>query len=312
MSSLQFPAYMKLLPADAQAQLARWTVSALGRVAGFKAGNHRSPYLGSSTEFAEHREYSPGDDPRDLDWRVYAKQDRYCIKQYVEETNLRATILLDSSASMLFHGNAASSIDGTRLSKFAYAKHLAAMLSFLFIRQGDAAGFIQFDSEVRSQLPARGSSSHLRRMLQILDAAVPENASDASSALHEAAKRIPRRGIVILLSDLLTDTRKLMQALHHLRYRKHEVIVFQILSEEELTFPYKDSVQFRDLEGAVDDIDLDPASIRAEYLHQFTSFLNELEQSCRCIPVDYIRLNTKDCYVNSLSNYLGHRNGGRR
>jgi uncharacterized protein (DUF58 family) len=312
MSSLQIPAYMKLLPADAQAQLARCKVSARGRVAGFKAGNHRSPFLGSSTEFAEHREYSPGDDPRDLDWRVFAKQDRYCVKQYVEETNLRATILLDSSASMRFQGNAASSVDRAKLSKFDYAKYIAAMLSFLFVRQGDAVGFVQFDSEVRTQLPARGSSSHLRRVLQLLDVAVPENASDAPSALHEAAERIPRRGIVILISDLLCDSQTLMQALHHLRYRKHEVIVFQILSEEELTFPYKDAVQFRDLEGTVDDIDLDPAAIRAEYLRQFASFLNNLEQSCRSIPVDYVRLNTKDCYVDALTNYLGHRNGGRQ
>ena len=119
-------------------------------------------------------------------------------------------------------------------------------------------------------------------------------------------------GIVILLSDLLSDSQKLMQALHHLRYRKHEIIVFQILSEEELTFPYNDAVQFRDLEGTIDDIDLDPASIRAEYLRQFTSFLNDLEQSCRSIPVDYVRLNTKDSYVSALTNYLGHRNGGRQ
>lgn len=312
MSSLQIPAYMKLLPADAQAHLARCTVSARGRVAGFKAGNHRSPFLGSSTEFAEHREYSPGDDPRDLDWRVFARQDRYCVKQYVEETNLRATILLDSSASMRFQGNAASSVNGAKLSKFDYAKYIAAMLSFLFVRQGDAIGFTQFDSEVRTQLPARGSNGHFRRVLQLLDSAVPENASDAPSALHEAAERIPRRGIVILLSDLLSDSQKLMQALHYLHYRKHEVIVFQILSEEELTFPYKDAVQFRDLEGTVDDIDVDPAAIRAEYLRQFTSFLNDLEQSCRSIPVDYVRLNTKDSYVDSLTNYLGHRNGGRR
>lgn len=312
MQSLQLPTYMKLLPAEAQAQLARWTVSARGRVTGVKAGNHRSPYLGSSTEFAEHREYSPGDDPRDLDWRVYAKQDRYCVKQYVEETNLRATILLDSSASMRFQGNVASALNGSRLSKFDYAKHLAAALSFLFVRQGDAVGLVQFDSKVRSQLPARGNSSHLRRVLELLDTAVPENESDAPSALHEAAERIPRRGIVILLSDLLSDAQRLMQALHHLRYRKHEVVVFQILSEEELTFPYKDAVQFRDLEGAVDDIDLDPASIRAEYLSQFTTFLNDLEQGCRSIPVDYIRLNTMDSYVSALSNYLGQRSGGRR
>ena len=312
MSSLQIPKYMKLLPADAQAQLARCTIAARGRVAGFKAGNHRSPYLGSSTEFAEHREYSPGDDPRDLDWRVFAKQDRYCVKQYVEETNLRATILLDSSASMRFQGNVASSLDGAKLSKFDYAKYIAAMLSFLFVRQGDAVGLIQFDSQVRSQLPARGSSSHFRRLLQVLGAAVPEHASDAPSALHEAAERIPRRGMVILLSDLLSDMRKLMQALHHLRYRKHEIIVFQILSEEELTFPYKDAVQFRDLEGTIDDIDLDPVTIRAEYLRRFTSFLNDLEQNCRSIPVDYVRLNTKDSFVTALSSYLGHRNGGRR
>lgn len=313
MSTLEIPEYMKLLPPEAQAQLARRTFPARGRVEGFKSGSHRSPFLGSSTEFAEHREYSPGDDPRDLDWRVFAKQDRYYVKQYVEETNLRATILIDSSASMRFQGSAASALDGVKLSKFDYAKYLAAMLSFLFVRQGDAVGLIQFDSEIRAQLPASGSSTHLRRMLQLLDAAVPENASDASSALHTAAERIPRRGIVILLSDLLLpDSGELVQALYHLRQRKHEVIVLQILTEEELTFPYSDAVQFRDLEGTDDDIDLDPASIRAEYLRQFTNFLNDLEQKCRSIPVDYVRLNTRDSYVSALSNCLGQRNGGRR
>lgn len=311
MSSLQIPPYMKWLPADAQAQLVRCTVSAQGRVAGFKAGNHRSPYLGSSPEFAEHREYSPGDDPRDLDWRVFAKQDRYCVKQYVEETNLRVSILLDSSGSMRFQGNAASSIDGVKLTKFDYAKYVAAMLSFLFVRQGDAVGVIQFDSEVRTQLPAGGSSTHLRRILELLDTAVPENASDTGSALHEAAQRIPRRGIVILLSDLLSDPRQLMQALHHLRYRKHEVVAFHILSEEELTFPYNDAMQFRDLEGIVDDIDLDPTSIRGAYLKRFTSYLNDLERGCRSIPVGYVRLSTKDSYVSALGNFLGHRMGLR-
>lgn len=312
MLTLQIPEYMKLLPTEAQAQLARRTFPARGRVEGFKSGRHHSPYLGSATEFAEHREYSPGDDPRKLDWRVFARQDRYCVKQYIEETNLRATILLDSSASMRFQGNAASSQDGVKLSKFDYAKYIAAMLSFLFVRQGDAVGLIQFDSQVRSQLPAQGSSSHLRRVLQVLNAAIPENASDAPSALHEAAERIPRRGIVILLSDLLSEAALLMQALHHLRYRKHEVIVFHILTEEELTFPYNDAVQFRDLEGTIDDIDLDPASIRAEYLRQFTAFLNDLEQNCQSIPIDYVRLNTRDSYASALSNYLGWRNGGRR
>lgn len=309
----EVPGYMRLLPTEAQAQLARRTFPARGRVEGFKSGSHRSPLLGSSTEFAEHREYSPGDDPRNLDWRVFAKQDRYYVKQYVEETNLRATVLLDSSASMRFQGDSASTSYGVKLSKFDYAKHLAAMLAFLFVRQGDAVGLIQFDSRIRAHLPASGSRTHLRRMLQTLDSAVPEHASNAPSALHAAADRIPRRGIVILLSDLLvSDTKDLMKALHHLRHRKHEVIVFQILTEEELTFPYKDAVQFRDLEQISDDIDLDPASIRGEYLRQFTSFLNDLEQSFRSIPADYVRLNTRDSYVRALSNYLGHREGGRR
>lgn len=313
MLTLEIPKYMKLLPIEAQAQLARRTFPARGRVEGFKSGSHRSPFLGSSTEFAEHREYSPGDDPRDLDWRVFAKQDRYYVKQYVEETNLRATIFLDSSASMRFQGNAASTLDGVKLPKFDYAKYLAAMLSLLFVRQGDAVGLIQFDSEIRAHLPASGSKTHLQRMLQMLDQATPENASNGPSALHAAAERIPRRGIVILLSDLLLpDTTELVQALHHLRHRKHEVIVFQILAEEELTFPYKDAVQFRDLEGISDDIDLDPSTIRKEYMSQFTSFLNDLEQNCRSIPADYVRLNTKDSYVSSLSNYLANRDGGRR
>ena len=312
MLTFEIPEYMKLLPSEAQAQLARRTFPARGRVEGFKSGSHRSPFLGASTEFAEHREYSPGDDPRDLDWRVFAKQDRYYVKQYVEETNLRATILIDSSASMRFEGDAASSLDGLKLSKFNYAKHLAAMLALLFVRQGDAVGLIQFDSEIRAHLPASGSKSHLQRILQLLDTATPEHASDAPSALHTVAEKIPRRGIVILVSDLLCDMGSLMRALHHLRHRKHEVIVFQILTEEELTFPYKDAVQFRDLEAISDDIDLDPSMIRKEYLSQFTSFLNDLEKTCRSIPVDYLRLNTKDSYVNSLSNYLASRAGGRR
>lgn len=313
MLSLEIPEYMKLLPAEAQAQVGRLTFPARGRVEGFKSGSHRSPYLGSSTEFAEHREYSPGDDPRDLDWRVFAKQDRYYVKQYVEETNLRATILLDSSASMQFRGDVARSLDGVKLSKFDYAKYLAAMLAFVFVRQGDSVGLVQFDSEIRAHLPAGGSKSHFRRVLQLLDAAEPANATDAPTALHAAAERIPRRGIVILISDLLLpDAEELVRALHHLRHRKHEVVVFQILSDEELTFPYNDAVQFRDLEGVLDDVDLDPAVIRNEYLRQFTSFLHDLKQHCESIPVDYVRLNTKDSYVDALSQYLAQRIGGRK
>lgn len=306
------PEYMSLLSIEAQAHLTRLTIPARGRVEGFKAGNHRSPYLGSSTEFAEHREYSPGDDPRNLDWRVYAKQDRYCVKQYDDETNLRATILLDSSASMRFRGTRASSPAGTQLSKFEYAKHIAASLAYLFIRQGDAVGLMQYDSRLRTQLPAKGSNSHLRELLRVLYAAIPEHASDAPSAIHQAAGRLRRRGLVILISDFLADPAELLKSLHHLRYRKHEIIVLQVLSEEELTFPYNDSCEFRDLEDIHDAIDLDPAAIRKEYLRQFTNFLEELKKNCRSVPADYALLKTTTPYISALSDYLSFRSGGRK
>jgi uncharacterized protein (DUF58 family) len=282
---------------------------ARGFVVGFKSGDHRSLYLGSSTEFAEHREYSPGDDPRGLDWRVYGKMDRYYIKQYVEETNLRATILLDSSASMRFVGDSAMTVAGRRLSKFGYAQHLAAAIAYLLTRQGDAVGLVNFDSRVRDRLPAASKASHLRRLLQAMHQVRPGGESKLAGVLHEIAQLIPRRGLVVVISDFFDNVADITAALHHLRHRKHELVLFHVLAGEELHFPYSSATKFRDLEQVADEIDVDPVSIRREYLRQFNDYLQQLEAGCGQVEADYARLCTRDRYEDSLASFLSSRMG---
>lgn len=265
------------------------------------------------------------------------------MKQYVEETNVRATILLDSSASMKFVGESAVSganltsetplafggnrrggnrnslADAARLkdthaakvtSKFHYGRQLAALLSYLFIRQGDSAGLLMFDSGIRTFLPALGTVAHLRSLLQALHQSQPQAASDTASVLHEAAERIPRRGLVIVISDFLTDVPLLLKSLHHLRHRLHDVVLFHVLSEEELTFPFSDVTRFCDPEECVDEIDVDPPAIRKAYLQQFHQYLAELEKGCQRIPCDYVRFSTARPFETDLSYYLAKRAGG--
>lgn len=306
---IQTPDYMNLLPPSVLARFSRVRLPARGFVDGFKSGDHRSLYLGSSTEFAEHREYSPGDDPRGLDWRVYGKMDRYYIKQYVEETNLRATILLDASASMRFVGDSAISIAGRRISKFGYAQHLAAAIAYLLTRQGDAVGLVPFDSQVRERLPSAGTASHLRRLLQTMHQTRPGGESKLAGVLHEIAQLIPRRGLVVLISDFLDDVADITEALHHLKYRKHELVLFHVLADEEVHFPYSSVTKFRDLEQVADEVDVDPAAIRREYLSQFGAYLQQLEAGCGHVAADYVRMSTKDPYEDSLANYLARRAG---
>lgn len=301
MQSSLTPQYMRLLPMDVLSRFARVNILTRNLVQGFKSGPHRSPFLGASTEFAEHREYSPGDDPRDFDWRVFGRTDRYCIKQYVQETNVRATILLDSSASMRFCGSA------SELSKFEYACHLAASMAYLCLRQGDAVGLIRFDSQLRSVIPAASKASTLRILLQALHEAKPQNESRVPEALHEIATRIPRRGLVIVISDLLDDASDIVKSLYGLRHQKHDLIVFQVLSDEELTFPFDTSTQFRDLEDVAADIDVDPRAIRRDYLQRFQAHLEALDRGCGELHADYVLYNTRTPYADALSRYLASR-----
>lgn len=300
------PAYMRWLPGHTTATLTRLELVARSVMEGFVSGRHKSPHKGFSVEFAEHRQYVPGDDLRDLDWRVLARKDRYYIKQYIEETNLRATILLDASGSMAYRGEQAAEVDGRKLSKLEYAQYIAAVLSYLLIGQQDAVGMVTFDTAIRSYIPARSRASQVRTILEQIDNTQPGNETALSDIFHDIAERIPRRGLVIILSDLFDNTETLLKALHHFRYRRHEVIVMHIMAEEELHFPFDSFTEFKDLES-VRQLEVDPKTIRASYLDRVRRFLADISAGCGEIRADYIPLSTKKPFDRALSDYLARR-----
>ena len=301
------PSYMRFLPPEALAKLGRCELLARGVVEGFVSGRHKSPFKGFSVEFAEHRQYAPGDDLRNLDWRVLARKDRYYIKQYIEETNMRATLLLDASGSMAYAGDAAAPRDGRPCSKLAYAQHIAAMLGYLLIGQQDAAGLVTFDTQLRTYLPARARASQIRGILEALDATEPGGETGLADIFHDIAERIPRRGLVVILSDLFDDPEALIKALHHFRYRRHEVLLFHVVAEEELTFPFDSYTKFRDLEQRANLLPIDPRTIRATYLERMNRFLADIESACGRLKIDYVRMNTRVPYDEALSSYLTKR-----
>ncbi len=301
------PSYMQLLPPEALAKLGRCELLARGVVEGFISGKHKSPFKGFSVEFSEHREYAPGDDLRNLDWRVLARKDRYYIKQYIEETNMRATLLLDASGSMAYAGDVAALRNGNPCTKLAYAQHIAAMLAYLLIGQQDAAGLVTFDTKLRSYLPARARPSQVRGILEALERTEAGGETGLADIFHDIAERIPRRGLVVILSDLYDDPDALIKALHHFRFRRHEVLLFHVVAEEELTFPFDSFTKFRDLEQMENRLPIDPRTIRATYLERMSRFLSDIEAACGRMKVDYVRMNTRVPYDEALSAYLMKR-----
>ena len=230
MAKLSQPSYMKWLPPKTTATISRCELFGRTMKSGFISGRHRSPKKGNSVEFAEHRQYMPGDDLRTLDWKVLGRKDRLYIRQYEEETNLRTTILLDCSGSMAYDGDAAAEVDGKRLSKFDYARYLVAGLTYMLAGQQDAVGLVTFDTKIREYLPAKSSASQTRRILEFLDKSKPGGETDPAPAINDIAERIPSRGFVIVVSDLFTsDPDELVKALHHFNYRKHEIAVLHDL-----------------------------------------------------------------------------------
>lgn len=298
---------MSLLVPEAMATLSRMEIIARGAVAGFISGRHTSPFKGFSVEFAEHRQYAPGDDLRNLDWRVLGKTDRYYIKEYVEETNLRATILVDASGSMAYTGDRAARLRGNRLSKFEYARHIAATLAYMLLNQRDAVGLVTFDSAPRRYIPARSRITHLRTILEELHVTDPGQETSVAPVLHDIAERIHRRGLVIVISDLFDDPEEIIKALHHFRYRRHEVIVLHVMAEEERTFPFEGQMLFNDLEGLNDRVQLDARAIRAEYLDQVRAFVDTLKRDCGTMQVDYVPMSTEEPFEMALARYLAHR-----
>ncbi|MDA7494375.1 DUF58 domain-containing protein, partial [Akkermansiaceae bacterium] len=249
---LKMPECMRLLAPEVVGSLRRLEWLSRLRKQGTLTGRHTSPDKGVSVEFAEHREYTLGDDLRNLDWRVMAKSDRNVIKQYIEETNLRATMVLDVSGSMSFKGQE------SKLSKFEYGQYLAAALSYLFIKQGDASGLVTFDDTLRTSMRAENRPSQVRRICEELHGTEPGKETGVGKVLNEVAERIPRRGLVVIISDLFDEPEQIVEALHHFDYRQHELVVFHLLAEEELSFPFQNFQRFHDLEGVEEMLRIDP------------------------------------------------------
>jgi uncharacterized protein (DUF58 family) len=269
-------------------------------VEGFILGLHRSPFKGSSVEFSEHRPYSPGDEIKRIDWRVYAKVDRYYVKQYEAETNLVCNILLDASASMGYQSDPAG------LSKLQYGCYLAACLAYFMIGQRDAAGLSIFDTEVRTVLPPRLSQTHLQHILSTLDDLQPGGETNVAGPMHALADGQKRRGLIVLISDLLDDVDAIRSALQRFRFDGHDVLVFHVMDDAELTFPFGSMTQFEDLETGGSTL-VSPESMRGTYMQQLGQFLTALEKGCADVKTDYQLFNTKTPLEVALSEYLYRR-----
>ncbi len=267
-------------------------------VEGFIAGLHRGPYRGFSVEFAEHRAYMPGDPIKHVDWKVYAKTDRFFVKQFEEETNLRAYVVLDTSASMGYSSGG--------VSKLEYGSMLAASLMYLMLKQQDSVGLLAFDTRIRKFIPPRSTRSHLHLLLKELGEQRPGEQTDVGSALDQLAERIQRRGLIILISDLQDDPEKVISGLRHFRHRKHEVLVFHILDPSEVAFPFEGEVVLKDLETK-EEIHTEPWRVRERYQEAVRGWLLNYRRRCRESAIDYVPAETSTPYDELLFSYLQKR-----
>lgn len=296
---------LKYLQPDAVSKLSNMELRARLVVEGFITGLHKSPYHGFSVEFAEHRQYMPGDEIRRIDWRVYGKTDRYYVKQFEEETNLKSHIVIDTSASMRF----ASEIDkkGTkRISKIEYASFIAASLAYLMVQQRDAVGLMLYDSDIRTTIPPHATKQHLRRVLVELEKVRPTSSTNSAAALHLLAERISRRGFVVVLSDLFDDPDKVMAALKHFRHNNHEVLVMHVLDPLERTFAFGNDAMFKDAETG-EMLTTQPHHIQKAYQDAMKGFIERYKRECRENMIDYVLLETSISFDVALLNYLNKR-----
>ncbi|MCK6473004.1 MAG: DUF58 domain-containing protein [Planctomycetes bacterium] len=269
-------------------------------VEGFMAGSHRSPYHGFSVEFAQHREYAFGDDPRHLDWKLYAKAGRYFIKQYEVETNFVAHILHDASESMLY-GSAKAPVK-----KLEYANFLTAALAYLIVRQTDAVGVGVFNEGLARYIEAKQSFAHIHRICHELENTTPSKKTDTGAIMHEFADRIKRRGIVVLVSDLLDTPEHILDGLNHLRFARHEVLVFHIMDPYELEFPFDGLIKFEGLEG-YEDVLCQPRMLRKSYLEALNKHILSVKAACERNRVDYVLINTAQPLEIALTSFLQSR-----
>jgi uncharacterized protein (DUF58 family) len=281
------------------ARLGTMELKARTVVEGFLSGLHRSPYKGFSVEFAEYRQYMPGDDLSTLDWKVYARSDRHYVRKYEEETNLECHILLDLSASMAYRGAAP-------MSKLEYGSVLAASLAFLMNRQRDATGLIAFEDRIVFRLPARARSGHLHALLLALEQLEPGRRSDVGRPLHQLAEALTKRSMVVLISDMLDDPEPVVKGLRHLRFRGSDVVVFQVLDPNELTFPFRGPSRFKDVETG-QEVTADPSSIRTQYLRKLAGLTLQYDRDLRGAGIDYVQLDSSQPLDFALLSYLSAR-----
>ncbi|HVH58201.1 MAG TPA: DUF58 domain-containing protein [Vicinamibacterales bacterium] len=290
---------LRFLDPEIIARLGTMELKARTVVEGFLSGLHRSPFKGFSVEFAEYRQYLPGDDLSTLDWKVYARTDRHYVKKFEEETNLECHLLLDQSASMAYRGSAP-------MSKLEYGSVLAASLAFLMNRQRDATGLIAFDEQIRFRLPAAARPGHLHTLLLALERLEAGQRSDVGRPLHQLAEALLKRSLVVVISDLLDEPGPVIRGLRHLKFRGTDVVVFQVLDPDELTFPFKGSSKFKDVETS-DEVVADPARVRTEYLRELASLTLRYDHELRGAGIDYVQLDTSQPLDFALLTYLSAR-----
>jgi uncharacterized protein (DUF58 family) len=316
------------MPVDNRPSASRWldpqVVSSLESleflatqvVEGFITGLHTSPYHGYNQEFAEHRPYQSGDELRYLDWKLLGRTDRFYVKQFEADTNLRATLVLDASTSMDFSGADNPHLEGGRptthsgLTKFDYARRLVACLAYLLIRQRDATGLAVVDRGIRTYIPARGSASHMRNLMEALDQAVPTGETSLADTLSTLAAQIARRGLIVVVSDLVDDPQQVLESLKLLRHRKHEVIVFHLMDRQEWELNYEGGIRFRDPEGT-ESIDSDPVRLRAGYRKAIEEIRDFYREGCLEHKIGYEWVLTDTPLEKLIVTFLGKRRVGK-
>ena len=276
-------------------------LSARSVVEGSIIGQHRSPVKGASVEFRQHRFYTPGDEPRRIDWRIFARTDRPYIKEYDEETNLRCVLLLDCSGSMGYAGKSES--------KYEYGAKLVAALSYLMLAQTESVGLGLFGSRLEHWVAPRAGTNQLSRLIDALERSVPRGEAKMAQAMQEAADRLGRRSLVIAVSDCFANVQSLREGLGRLRHDRHETILLQVIDRDEMEFPFRKWVRLRGLEGERAQL-IEPALIRRTYLNNFRAHRKALGETCRSLGAEFYSFVTDKPLIDSVTSFL-HRRAGR-
>jgi uncharacterized protein (DUF58 family) len=289
----------KYLRPDVIRQVERLDLRARFIIEGFLSGLHASPFQGFSVEFSEHRKYNPGDDIKDIDWNVYAKTEKHYVKKFQAETNMSGWMVLDSSGSMGWTFR-------QQLTKFDYAVSLSAALAYLMIRQQDPVGLAIFNDKIHQSLPPKSKRSHLGAMISLLGGLKPQGVSDPGAALKQLQPLMRHKSLVMLFSDMLTETEPVIDGLRRLRFAGHEVIVFHVLDEAEIRFPFDQLTEFHDIETP-DKMTLDARAVRADYIEAMEAFRKELADQLGRSNIDYVPLDTSVNFDKALIGYLQQR-----